>query len=233
MKLGWSMPCHQCAVHNCIMTSPIQIADLRQSYERDQLDEQDASADPHPLFQQWLDEAIAEKIHEPNAMTLATVGGDLRPSTRIVLIKALDERGPVWFTNYDSRKGHELAGNPFAALQFHWVLMERVVRIEGTVEKISADESDAYFNSRPLGSRIGAWASPQSEVVSSREVLEDREKAFSAQFGSHPPRPPHWGGYRLKPDRWEFWQGRKSRLHDRLQYALQPEGTWLMERLAP
>jgi pyridoxamine 5'-phosphate oxidase len=209
------------------------IADLRQSYERAQLDERDASASPQPLFQQWLDEAIAEKIPEPNAMTLATVGGDLRPSSRIVLIKGLDARGPVWFTNYDSRKGRDLAGNPFAALQFHWVEMERVVRIEGMVEKISLEESDAYFNSRPLGSRIGAWASPQSEVVADRHVLETREKAFAEQFGEHPPRPPHWGGYRLKPDRWEFWQGRKSRLHDRLRYVLQRDGAWVMERLAP
>ena len=209
------------------------IADLRQSYERAQLSEQDASANPQPLFQQWLDEAIAEKIPEPNAMTLATVGGDLRPSTRIVLIKGLDARGPVWFTNYDSRKGHELAGNPFAALQFHWVEMERVVRIEGVVEKISDEESDAYFHSRPLGSRIGAWASPQSQVVANRDVLEANEKAFAEQFGEHPPRPPHWGGFRLRPDRWEFWQGRRSRLHDRLRYLLQADGSWSMARLAP
>ena len=215
------------------MTSHNAIADLRQSYERAQLSEQDASTDPQQLFRQWLDEAIAEKIPEPNAMTLATVGGDLRPSTRIVLIKALDARGPVWFTNYDSRKGHELAGNPFAALQFHWVEMERVVRIEGIVEKISDEESDAYFHSRPLSSRIGAWASPQSEVVASRDVLEASEKAFAAQFGEHPPRPPHWGGYRLKPDHWQFWQGRQSRLHDRLRYLLQADGSWLIERLAP
>ena len=215
------------------MTSPTAIANLRQSYERAQLTERDASTDPQQLFQQWLDEAIAEKIPEPNAMTLATVGGDLRPSTRIVLIKGLDTRGPVWFTNYDSRKGHELAGNPFAALQFHWVEMERVVRIEGMVEKISDEESDAYFHSRPLGSRIGAWASPQSEVVASRDVLEASEKTFGEQFGEHPPRPPHWGGYRLKPDHWQFWQGRQSRLHDRLRYLLQADGSWLMERLAP
>lgn len=215
------------------MTDPTAIADLRKSYERAQLNEQDANADPQRLFQQWLDEAIAEKIPEPNAMTLATVGGDLRPSTRIVLIKGLDVRGPVWFTNYDSRKGHDLAGNPWAALQFHWVEMERVVRIEGAVEKISDAESDAYFHSRPLGSRIGAWASPQSDVVSSRDVLEANEKAFAQQFGEHPPRPPHWGGYRLQPTEWEFWQGRKSRLHDRLRYQLQTDGSWLTERLAP
>ena len=215
------------------MTAPTAIADLRKSYESAQLNEQDANADPQRLFQQWLDEAIAEKIPEPNAMTLAPVGGDLRPSTRIVLIKGLDAQGPVWFTNYNSRKGHDLAGNPWAALQFHWVEMERVVRIEGAVEKISDAESDAYFHSRPLGSRIGAWASPQSDVVSSRDVLQANEQAFAQQFGEHPPRPPHWGGYRLKPTCWEFWQGRKSRLHDRLRYQLQADGSWLIERLAP
>ncbi|MFN5941101.1 MAG: pyridoxamine 5'-phosphate oxidase, partial [Polaromonas sp.] len=157
----------------------------------------------------------------------------LRPSTRIVLIKGLDARGPVWFTNYQSRKGVEVAGNPYAALQFHWVEMERSVRIEGVVEKISPEESDAYYHSRPLGSRIGAWASPQSEVVASRSVLQANEAEFKAKFGDNPPRPPHWGGYRLKPDNWQFWQGRRSRLHDRLRYTLQGDGGWLRERLAP
>ncbi len=213
-------------------TSPC-IADLRQSYERGQLNEADVSSNPLELFELWLSQALAEKIPEPNAMTLATVGGNLRPSTRIVLIKGLDTRGPVWFTNYDSRKGHELAGNPLAALQFHWVEMERVVRIEGTVEKIAAEESDAYFASRPLGSRLGAWASPQSTVVAGRDVLEANEKAFANEFGNSPPRPPHWGGYRLKPDQWEFWQGRQSRLHDRLRYFKQPDGRWRIDRLAP
>ena len=209
------------------------IADLRKSYELAELIESAASPDPLKQFEAWLAEAIAAKVPEPNAMTLATVGSNLRPSTRIVLIKGLDQRGPVWFTNYDSRKGIELAGNPYAALQFHWVEMERTVRIEGVVEKISAEDSDAYFHSRPLGSRIGAWASPQSEVVPSRATLEEAEAAFQAKFGDHPPRPPHWGGYRLKPDNWQFWQGRKSRLHDRLRYTLQANGAWLMERLAP
>ena len=209
------------------------IADLRKSYELAELIESAASPDPLKQFETWLAEAIAAEVPEPNAMTLATVGSDLRPSTRIVLIKGLDQRGPVWFTNYDSRKGIELAGNPYAALQFHWVEMERTVRIEGVVEKISLEDSDAYFHSRPLGSRIGAWASPQSEVVPSRATLEAAEAAFQAKFGDHPPRPPHWGGYRLKPDNWQFWQGRKSRLHDRLRYTLQANGAWLMERLAP
>ncbi len=209
------------------------IADLRKSYELAELVESAALADPLKQFELWLNEAIAANVPEPNAMTLATVGADLRPSTRIVLIKGLDARGPVWFTNYQSRKGIELAGNAFAALQFHWVEMERTVRIEGVVEKISPQESDAYYASRPVGSRIGAWASPQSDVVASREVLEANEAAFAAKFGDQPPRPPHWGGYRLRPDNWQFWQGRPSRMHDRLRYVLQADGAWLRERLAP
>ena len=209
------------------------IADLRKSYERAELNEEASSAAPGQQFSKWLEEAIAAQLPEPNAMTLATVGSDLRPSTRVVLIKGLDERGIVWFTNYDSRKGRELAGNPHAALQFHWVELERVVRIEGRVEKISDEESDAYFHSRPLDSRIGAWASPQSEVISGRGVLVANAAKFGAQFLLQPPRPPHWGGYRLLADRWEFWQGRRSRLHDRLRYSQQAGGDWLRERLAP
>jgi pyridoxamine 5'-phosphate oxidase len=209
------------------------IADLRKSYERAELNEDASSAAPGQQFSKWLEEAIAAQLPEPNAMTLATVGSDLRPSTRVVLIKGLDERGIVWFTNYDSRKGRELAGNPHAALQFHWVELERVVRIEGQVEKISDEESDAYFHSRPLDSRIGAWASPQSEVISGRGVLVANAAKFGAQFLLQPPRPPHWGGYRLLADRWEFWQGRRSRLHDRLRYTQQAGGDWLRERLAP
>jgi pyridoxamine 5'-phosphate oxidase len=209
------------------------IADLRKSYERAELNEDASCAAPGQQFSKWLEEAIAAQLPEPNAMTLATVGRDLRPSTRVVLIKGLDERGIVWFTNYDSRKGRELAGNPHAALQFHWVELERVVRIEGRVEKISDEESDAYFHSRPLDSRIGAWASPQSEVISGRGVLVANAAKFGAQFLLQPPRPPHWGGYRLLADRWEFWQGRRSRLHDRLRYTQQAGGDWLRERLAP
>lgn len=216
------------------MTDPASsIADLRKSYERAELNEDASQADPLKQFGQWLDEAIAAEVPEPNAMTLATVASDLRPSTRVVLIKGFDARGIVWFTNYNSRKGQELAGNPYAALQFHWVELERVVRIEGVVEKVSAQESDAYFNSRPLDSRIGAWASPQSEVISSRGVLVANAAKYAARFLLQPPRPPHWGGYRLKPDTWQFWQGRKSRLHDRLRYTLQGDASWLRERLAP
>ncbi|GAB1386318.1 pyridoxamine 5'-phosphate oxidase [Melaminivora sp.] len=208
------------------------LADLRKSYERAELDEQASQAQPLRQFDQWLQEAVAAQVPEPNAMTLATVGSDLRPSTRIVLIKGYDEHGIVWFTNYGSRKGCELAGNPFAALQFHWVELERVVRIEGLVEKVSDAESDAYFHSRPLDSRIGAWASPQSQVISGRGVLVANAARYGAQFLLKPPRPAHWGGYRLVPERWEFWQGRKSRLHDRLRYRLEA-GQWLRERLAP
>jgi len=214
-------------------TSPSAIADLRKSYERAELSEDASEAQPLRQFEKWLNEAITGEVPEPNAMTLATVGHDLRPSTRIVLIKGYDERGIVWYTNYESRKGHELAGNPFAALQFHWVELERVVRIEGRVEKVSDEESDAYFHSRPLDSRIGAWASPQSQVISGRSVLVANAARYGAQFMLKPPRPPHWGGFRLVPERWEFWQGRKSRLHDRLRYRLEDNGQWLRERLAP
>ncbi len=213
--------------------TPQNIADLRKSYERAELNEEACPADPLQQFDQWLKEAIASKIPEPNAMTLATVAGNGRPSTRVVLVKGYDARGIVWYTNYDSRKGRELAANSFAALQFHWVELERVVRIEGVVEKVSAEESDAYFHSRPLDSRIGAWASPQSEVISGRSVLVANAAKYGAKFMLQPPRPPHWGGYRLKPDNWQFWQGRRSRLHDRLRYTLQEDGQWLRERLAP
>jgi len=208
------------------------LADERKSYERDALKESDAALDPLRQFKTWMDEAFAAKVPEPNAMTLATVDADGRPSTRIVLVKGVDARGIVWYTNYRSRKGRELALHPFAALQFHWVELERVVRIEGAVEKVTAAESDTYFASRPLDSRIGAWASPQSEVIASRAVLAANAAKFAARFLLNPPRPPHWGGFRLKPDTWEFWQGRKSRLHDRLRYRL-AGGAWTRERLAP
>ncbi len=209
-----------------------KLSDFRKSYELGELDEAEAADGPLALFNRWMDEAIAHDVSEPTAMTVATVAANGRPSTRVVLLKGADARGMVWFTNYESRKGEELAGNPFAALQFHWVEMERVVRIEGRVEKTSAQESDDYFKSRPLDSRLGAWASPQSRVISSRAVLVSNAAKAAVQHGLNPERPPHWGGYRLVPERYEFWQGRRSRLHDRLVFTLDG-GAWRRDRLAP
>ena len=213
------------------MSAP-DLAGERKSYERGELEEHSAANEPLAQFQRWLDEAFAAKLPEPTAMTLATCGADGRPSTRIVLAKGVDARGVTWYTNYESRKAQELAANPHAALQFHWVELERVVRIEGQVEKTSAEDSDAYYATRPLDSRLGAWASPQSRVIASRAVLVAEAAKAAVHHGLKPPRPPHWGGYRLTPERWEFWQGRKSRLHDRLVYRLEGE-RWVRERLAP
>jgi pyridoxamine 5'-phosphate oxidase len=209
------------------------LADLRKNYDQGSLDEDKSLHTPHLQFSTWLNEALESGVAEPNAMTVATVGANGRPSTRIVLIKDYDEQGIVWYTNYASRKGQELAGNPFAAIQFHWVELERVVRIEGQVEKVSAHQSDAYFNSRPLDSRIGAWASPQSEVINGRTELVTNAAKYALQFGLSPKRPDHWGGYRLIPEQWEFWQGRKSRLHDRIRYTRDNHNNWKKERLAP
>jgi pyridoxamine 5'-phosphate oxidase len=205
---------------------------MRTSYERGQLDDSDATGGPLALFERWMADAIAAKTPEPTAMTLATVGANGRPSTRVVLLKSVDADGLVFYTNYTSRKAGDLDANPYAALQFHWVEAERVVRIEGVVEKVSPEQSDEYFAQRPLDSRIGAWASPQSTVISNRAVLLAKAARVAATKGVNPPRPPFWGGYRLTPDLWEFWQGRVSRLHDRVRYRLD-EGQWIRERLAP
>jgi pyridoxamine 5'-phosphate oxidase len=208
------------------------LADLRKSYEREKLDEADVAQDPLEQFTRWMQQAIDAQIPEPNAMTLATVSKENRPSTRPVLIKGCDERGIVWYTNYESKKARQISMNPWASLQFHWVELERVVRIEGKVEKVSTGESEAYYRSRPLDSRIAAWASPQSEVIPGRKALEERVEEFNQKFGENPPLPPNWGGLRLVPERWEFWQGRKNRLHDRIVYRRE-KGNWLRERLAP
>jgi pyridoxamine 5'-phosphate oxidase len=205
---------------------------MRKSYEQGELDEATLPGSPQAVFERWMSDAIAAGLAEPSAMTLATVDAQCRPSTRVVLLKSADARGLVFYTNYNSRKGQELAANPCAALQFHWVELERVVRVEGRIEKVSETESDTYFATRPLDSRIGAWASPQSEVISSRAVLLANAAKASARHGLKPPRPAHWGGYRLVPELWEFWQGRKSRLHDRVRYRLL-DGNWVRERLAP
>ena len=211
----------------------MDIAHLRKSYGRAELDEAHSAGDPLQQFERWLDDAITAKLPEPTAMTLATVDPRGRPSTRVLLLKGCDALGLVFYTNYESRKAQDLAANPQAALQFHWVELERVVRIEGRVEATSAEESDAYYRTRPLDSRIGAWASPQSRVIASRVVLVTEAARIGTKFMLDPPRPPHWGGYRLVPDTFEFWQGRKSRLHDRLRYTVQDDGAWLRERLAP
>ena len=209
------------------------LAHLRKSYEHAELDETRSASVPLQQFEHWLHEAMTAELPEPTAMTLATVGADGRPSTRVVLLKRADARGFVWYTNYESRKAQELAVNPRAALQFHWVELERVVRIEGRVEKTDAEDSDAYYRTRPLDSRIGAWASPQSRVIASRVALVAEAARIGAKFLLDPPRPPHWGGYLLVADTFEFWQGRRSRLHDRLRYTLQADGAWLRQRLAP
>ena len=210
----------------------MNIADIRKDYALRRLEESDADADPLRQFRQWLDEAIRAEVPEPTAMTLATADAAGRPSARVVLLKGVDERGFVFFTNYESRKGIELATRPHAALVFFWKELERQVRIEGDIEKVSVADNDAYYRSRPLGSRIGAWASPQSQPIESREWLEARVREAEAKHGENPQRPSHWGGYRLVPDALEFWQGRQSRLHDRIAYKRQAS-VWARTRLAP
>jgi pyridoxamine 5'-phosphate oxidase len=214
----------------------MNIADLRIEYMRESLDEADVDRDPFRQFGRWFDEALAAKLPEPNAMTVASVGDDGRPSARIMLLKEFDPRGFVFYTNYGSRKGREIARHPRVALLFHWVELERQVRVEGAAAQVAPIESDAYFAVRPRASRLGAWASPQSEPIASRAALESRfadvESRFAAS-GENIPRPPHWGGFRVAADAIEFWQGRPSRLHDRIRYARVTPHVWTIERLAP
>ena len=209
------------------------LADRRRSYDRDSLDESRAARDPFTQFEVWFAEAAAAEHVEAHAMTLATADERGRPSARVVLLRGWDERGFVFFTNYESRKGHELAARPRAALVFFWSVLERQIRIDGGVEVLDAAASDAYFARRPRGHRLSAWASPQSRTVAGREVLERAMAEIDERFaGLDVPRPPHWGGYRVVPDRFEFWQGRPDRVHDRLAYVQAPGG-WRHERLAP
>ncbi len=210
----------------------MSVADLRQKYGKFELLEADMAAGPIEQFTRWFSDALEAGVPEPNAMTLATVGDDGQPRARIVLLKGFDEQGFVFYTNYDSGKGRELAERPRAGLLFFWQLLERQVRIEGRIEKTSEQESDEYFRSRPLGSRIGAWVSPQSQAIT-REELEQRKAELTQSLGDDPARPPHWGGYRVIPHYIEFWQGRPSRLHDRLAYRLHDDATWRLQRLAP
>jgi pyridoxamine 5'-phosphate oxidase len=207
-------------------------ADLRRDHSRESLDEDAVARSPFDQFAKWFDGALKSQLREPTAMALATVGPDGRPSARMVLLKGFDERGFVFYTNYDSRKGGELTGNPHASLLLFWAELERQIRIEGDIEKTSASESDEYFKTRPLGARIGAWASPQS-AVTKKGALMARVAEMGLRHGINPSRPPNWGGYRLVPNEFEFWQGRPSRLHDRIRYRKQPDGNWRIERLAP
>jgi pyridoxamine 5'-phosphate oxidase len=210
------------------------IGDLRREYSKQILNETSVDSNPFSQFRVWWNEAINSEIIEPNAMTLATSSGDGIPAARIVLLKGLDDKGFVFFTNYNSFKGQQLAENPRACLVFFWKELERQVRITGLVEKTTGKESDDYFSTRPEGSKIGAWASPQSKVIPGRDWLEQEENNFRKQFNSKPvERPAHWGGFRVRPINIEFWQGRQNRLHDRIQYDLKDDGSWEISRLAP
>ena len=212
----------------------MSLSDLRREYALAGLKESDLDSNPFRQFDKWFQQALAASLPEPNAMTLATATLDGKPSARVVLLKGFDEQGFVFFTNYESQKGRELAANPQAALVCYWTELERQVRISGQVSRVSAEESEAYFRSRPLGSQLGAWASQQSEVVGGRKILEDRLERLTQEYQTKPvPLPPYWGGYRVAPETIEFWQGRPNRLHDRLRYTLQSGCQWLIERLSP
>jgi pyridoxamine 5'-phosphate oxidase len=212
----------------------MSIASIRRDYMLESLTESDAASNPFRQFDRWWDEAVRAEIDEVNAMTLSTVSISGRPSSRIVLLKGYDDGGFVFFTNYLSRKGREIAGNAYVSLLFFWKELERQVRVDGLCTAVSEAESDSYFHSRPEGSRLGAWASPQSERISSREILDENLKSLEQTFaGTAIPRPPHWGGYRVVPSSFEFWQGRPSRLHDRIVYQTNAEGDWSVSRLAP
>ncbi len=211
-----------------------QIADIRKDYQMQRLLETDVAGNPFEQFSRWWDEAVKSELDEVNAMTLATASATGMPSARIVLLKSFWSEGFVFFTNYNSHKGKELEENPYACLVFFWKELERQVRITGAIEKVSTAESDEYFNSRPAGSRIGAWASPQSSIIPSRETIEKNIVKYEGAFaGAEIPRPPHWGGYIVKPTVIEFWQGRPNRLHDRIQYSKTEDGNWQTNRLAP
>lgn len=209
------------------------VADLRKDYGQATLSENDVAVDPFVQFTAWFEQALKAEVNEPNAMSVATVDQDGKPTSRIVLIKQFDPRGFTWYTNYDSQKGRQLHGNPHAALLFFWPELERQIRIEGKVERTSEEESDKYFHSRPLKSRLAAVASAQSAPIASRGALEQNYDAVAQKFGNEPPRPVNWGGYRLVPERIEFWQGRRSRFHDRIVYMLQADGSWTRQRLQP
>jgi pyridoxamine 5'-phosphate oxidase len=220
---GWSHP-----------ATTMSLADLRKDYALSGLAEKDLARDPFRQFDKWFQEAAAAKIAEPNAMALATADKAGRPSVRVVLLKAVDGRGFVFYTNYESRKGRQIEANPWASVVFPWLALERQVIVEGPLVRTSREESEAYFHSRPQASQVGAWASQQSAIVSSRAVLEDAFKAVETKFGGQEvPVPPHWGGFRLSPESVEFWQGRRSRLHDRLRYRRGKDGNWIIERLSP